>query len=283
MAYSHDFANKLCKDLLWYLIQINSGFILFFNEGRRGNQLGFPIAVARRSAECSNSVLAILEVAMDSFTHRCFLVLNGHSTRQGADRFCGFTDPPLSARGRGAVLGLRQTLVEQEVRLPRVWYVSDRRRAVETFEIMTAGMHAPILHITEKLREINFGNFENLTWEELPADFQRHYESCLRTPMELKFPGGESFREMCERVSASALEILSYQDDDSSIAIVGHQGSLRVWFLMEAGLPPSAFFDETPELADARWVDIGPQQVLAWRRKYLFEHFEPDSPIARRA
>lgn len=220
---------------------------------------------------------------MDGFKHRCFLVLNGHSTRQGADRFCGFTDPPLSTRGRSAVLELRQTLLEQDVRLPKAWYVSDRRRAVETFEIMTAGMHAPVLHISEKLREINFGDFENLTWEELPADFQRHYEACLRNPMELRFPGGESFREMCERVSAGALEILAYEGDDSSIGIVGHQGSMRLWFLMEADLPPSAFFDDTPELADARWVEMGVQQVVAWRRKYLHPGVEPDGPAARRA
>lgn len=220
---------------------------------------------------------------MEGFKHRCFLVLNGHSTRQGADRFCGFTDPPLSIMGRSAVMGLRQSLAEREIRLPRVWYVSDRRRAIETFEILTAGMHTPVLHITERLREINFGNYENLTWEELPADFQQHYETNLRNPMELKFPGGESFRDMCERVSTGALEILTYDGDDSSIGIVGHQGSMRLWFMMEAGLPPSAFFDETPELADARWVDIGVRQVIEWRRKYLQLQVTPVDPATRRA
>jgi hypothetical protein len=52
---------------------------------------------------------------------------------------------------------------------------------------------------------------------------------------------------------------------------------------MEADLPPSAFFDETPELADARWVEMGVHQVVAWRRKYLHPGVEPDAPAARRA
>jgi len=200
---------------------------------------------------------------------RCFAVLNGHSTRGQADRFCGWTDPPLSSQGRQAVLALRQRLNETGVRLPKIWYVSDRRRAVESFEIMTAGMHAPVVRLTDALREINFGSFENLNWEELPGDFQRHYEACLKAPLELSFPSGESFRDMCERVSTGALEILSYEEDDSDIGLVGHQGSLRLWFMMAEGLPPEAFFDETPELGDGRWLDISVTHVAHWRRKYL--------------
>jgi broad specificity phosphatase PhoE len=200
---------------------------------------------------------------------RCFVVMSGRSTRGYADRFCGFTDPPLSAHGRQAVLSLQQEVLQQGTRLPRVWYVSDRRRAIETFEVLTAGTRAPVVHLTEALREINFGDFENLTWEELPPDFQRHYETCMTAPMDLKFPGGESFAEMCERVSRGAVEILSYEDDDSDIGVVGHQGSMRLWMMMARGEAPTAFFDETPELGHSLWLDIGVQQVVQWRRRYL--------------
>ncbi len=64
---------------------------------------------------------------------RCLVVQNGRSTRGQADRFCGWTDPPLSGQGRQAVLTLRQKLLDSGVRLPKIWYVSDRRRAVESF------------------------------------------------------------------------------------------------------------------------------------------------------
>ena len=204
-----------------------------------------------------------------SSQRRCFVVLNGRSTRGHADRFCGWTDPPLSASGRQAVLAFRQRLADEGIRLPKIWYVSDRRRAVESFEIMTAGMHAPVVRLSDKLREINFGTYENLNWEELPEDFQRVYEACLKSPMELRFPGGEGFREMCERVSTAALDILSYEEDDSDIGILGHQGSMRLWFMMAEGLPPESFFNETPELGDGRWLTIGVSHVAQWRRKYL--------------
>ena len=200
---------------------------------------------------------------------RCLTVMSGRSTRGHATRFCGFTDPPLASEGRQAVMALRQQLVADGVRFPQIWYVSDRRRAVETFEILTAGMRAPIVRLSEKLREINFGDYENLTWEELPQDFQRHYEACLKAPMDLKFPRGEAFRDLCERVSTGALEILSYEEDDSDICIVGHQGSMRVWHMMAAGQPPDAFFDATPELGKGEWLDISVAHVAQWRRKYL--------------
>lgn len=200
---------------------------------------------------------------------RCFIVMSGKSTRGQEDRFCGWTDPPLSAQGRHDVLTLRERVTEDGTRLPKIWYVSDRRRAAETFEVMTAGMHAPVVRLNDKLREIHFGQYENLTWEELPQDFQRHYEACLRSPMELRFPGGEGFRELCERVSASALDILSYEEDDSDIGIVGHQGSLRLWIMMAQGLPPEAFFDETPEFGNGRWLDIDVAHVAQWRRRHL--------------
>ncbi len=200
---------------------------------------------------------------------RCFVVMAGRSTRGDSTRFCGFTDPPLSLEGRKVILALREDQATTGRRLPPIWYVSDRRRAVETFEILTAGARAPVVRLTEKLREINFGDYENLTWEELPQDFQRHYEACLRAPMELKFPRGEGFRDMCDRVSAGALEILSYEDDDSDIGIVGHQGSMRLWFMMAQGLPPETFFDDTPELGKGAWLDIGVQHVAQWRRKHL--------------
>jgi alpha-ribazole phosphatase len=200
---------------------------------------------------------------------KCLLIQHGSTTRGSDDRFCGFTDPPLSSTGRQLVLNLRERLQREGVRLPGTWYVSDRRRTVETFEIMTAGLPAPVVRLSEKLREINFGEFENLTWQELPVEFQRRYEASMTDPFDLKFPQGESFRDLCERVSSLALEILSWVEHEGDIGIVGHQGSMRLWVMMAEGLPPSAFFSERMQHGEARWIEIGADQVAQWRQKYL--------------
>jgi broad specificity phosphatase PhoE len=200
---------------------------------------------------------------------RVFTTISGRSTRGANDRFCGFTDPPLSVEGSQAVLSFRQGLQSENHQLPHIWYVSDRRRAIETFEIITAGMRAPVLKLCKNLRELHFGDYENLTWEELPPDFQQHYESNLATPMNLTFPGGESFREMADRVSRGAIEILTYDLDDSDIGVVGHQGSIRLWEMMAEELPPESFFDVTPAQADGRYLTITVSHVSKWRRQYL--------------
>jgi len=195
-------------------------------------------------------------------------MVNGVSTRAG-NRFSGWTDPPLSVLGQQAVMALRDRMISQNDSLPRIWYVSDRRRAVASFEIVTAGMHAPVVRLTEKLREINFGDYENLTWDELPPDFQRTYELALTDPMPLRFPHGESFFEMCDRVTTGAIDILSFVGDDSDLGILGHQGSVRLWQMLATGAPPRDFFVDAPEFASASWVNISLADVASWRQKYM--------------
>jgi broad specificity phosphatase PhoE len=197
---------------------------------------------------------------------RVLLVQNGESSRGHGDRFCGFTDPPLSEKGRQDVLDFLNRLGKD--RLPRCWFSSDRRRAQETFDILSAGLHAPIIRLTDTLREMNFGDFENLTWEELPPAFQRHYESCLKDPRDLKFPRGESFLDLCRRVSSGALEILAY-DDNSDIGIVGHQGSIKIWSMMANALAPAHFFEAIPEFSQGIWLNISLGDVASWRRAHL--------------
>jgi broad specificity phosphatase PhoE len=180
----------------------------------------------------------------------------------------------MAAEGRQAVLALRESFQNSGMSLPKVWYVSDRRRAIATFEIMTAGMHAPIVHITENLREINFGHYENLSWDEIPPDFQSHYDFCLHKPSELRFPGGESFNDFCDRVTRGLLEILSQEGDSSDLGIIGHQGSMRLCFMLAEGLAPEAFFDVTPQTGSGEWISLSASDVSAWRSKYLREYLD---------
>lgn len=200
---------------------------------------------------------------------RCFLMCHGEMTGSEQEKFCGFTDPPLSSQGKKSILDLRDRLAKENRKIPNVWYVSDRRRAIQSFEIMTAGVYAPVVRLTEKLREINFGAYENLTWEELPEEFRVQYENYREYPMRLGFPLGEKFIDFCERVSTGALEILSYGEDE--IGLIGHQGSLKLWKLMAAGSPISEFFDTEIHYADSFWLDINASDVANWRHR----HFGP--------
>jgi len=215
--------------------------------------------------------------------YNCLLVQHGSTTRGTEDRFCGVTDPPLSQAGRQLMMDLRERLQRSGKRLPSTWYVSDRRRAVESFEIMTAGFHAPIVRLSDRLREINFGDYENLTWSELPVEFQRQYEAAQSDPFELKFPQGESFRDLCDRVSSIALEILSWVQEEGDVGIVGHQGSLRVWVLMAEGLGPSEFFSTTMHHGEHRYVELGVDQVAQWRQRWLARTVVSHGPVAFRS
>ena len=164
---------------------------------------------------------------------------------------------------------MREKLQMVRANLPNVWQVSDRRRAVETFEILTAGTEAPVVGLTDSLREINFGDFEGMTWDELPPEFQRDYSACQTNPFELEFPRGETFRELCERVSRGAVAIFSSLFCEAELGIVGHQGSLRIWELMAENAAPAGFFAKPFAAGEARWHRLSLEGIKAWRQKHL--------------
>ena len=47
---------------------------------------------------------------MSKTQRRCLIVISGKSTRGSEDRFCGWTDPPLSREGRQSILALGQQI-----------------------------------------------------------------------------------------------------------------------------------------------------------------------------
>ena len=55
-----------------------------------------------------------------AINRRCFIVMSGKSTRGLADRFCGWTDPPLSPEGRQQILTCHQDISVSAQSLPRI-------------------------------------------------------------------------------------------------------------------------------------------------------------------
>ncbi len=137
-----------------------------------------------------------------------------HAETDMAGRFCGHSDPELNARGREQARGLLCTEQFDCV------YTSDLRRAVSTAE----AIGCPVV-LRPALREIYFGQWEGLSWEEIErADPDYAREWIARYPG-LPAPGGESFAEFEARVLNEVNRLL---DQRGPIAVVTHGGVLRV-------------------------------------------------------
>jgi alpha-ribazole phosphatase len=145
-----------------------------------------------------------------------------HAETEMSGRFCGHSDPEINAQGRAQAAGLAQSLSQEPI--DRV-YSSDLRRATSTAHAIAAAREIPHV-LRPALREIHFGQWEGLSWQEIEAldrDYSRewvaHYPG-------LPAPAGESFHAFEARVLAEVEHLL--ECTRGPIAVVTHAGVLRV-------------------------------------------------------
>lgn len=101
-------------------------------------------------------------------------------------------------------------------------YTSPLARAVETATAVADAQRLVPIQVDE-LREIDFGEVDGLTFDALPAEVQA---GLLGEPMQMRFPGGETFGELQERV-CRAIDRLVAGHPDATVAVVTHAGSIR--------------------------------------------------------
>ena len=64
------------------------------------------------------------------------------------------------------------------------------------------------MSVDDRLRELDFGQFEGRTYEEIEREHPEFFRSWMETPTLVRFPGGESYAELRERVSAALDDIV---------------------------------------------------------------------------
>jgi broad specificity phosphatase PhoE len=169
-------------------------------------------------------------------TTRLILLRHGEPDAGVRGRCYGRLDPGLSAAGRAC---MRKTwLVLQGEPIAAV-YSSPSRRAVESADARPAG--DPEVIVDPDLREIAFGEFEGLTYNEIAARFPREYANWMSAPTTVTFPGGEAFAAMAARVSR-ALERIRRCHRATTVAIVSHGGVNRLALAAALDLEPSRIF-----------------------------------------
>jgi broad specificity phosphatase PhoE len=118
---------------------------------------------------------------------------------------------------------LRDHLVDEKI---DVVYSSDLKRAMVTAEVIASGRKVDIAACPE-LREMNYGDAEGLTFQEIGSLYPEVAELITNFSLQLKFPGGESFEGFIARTS-KFVERLDRHKPSQTILIVSHSGPLKV-------------------------------------------------------
>jgi broad specificity phosphatase PhoE len=145
-----------------------------------------------------------------------------HAETDMAGTFCGHSNPRLNARGRAQLAELMTTLNTEDI---GEIYASDLLRAQETAQGI-ARCFAVECHLRPALREINFGQWDGLTWEQIEQSDRAYAHRWVAEYPNLSAPGGEGFGDFERRV-LEEIEALVIKTKGRGIAVVTHAGVLR--------------------------------------------------------
>jgi alpha-ribazole phosphatase len=154
-----------------------------------------------------------------------------HAETDMAGTFCGQSDPTVNAAGHRQIQKLAESLRTEPI---AAVLTSDLQRSVTTARTLAESFAIPYI-ARPALREIDFGKWEGLTWEEIEKLDLTFATQWLEAFPHLTPPDGESFEIFEARVMAETSYLLS-QSESSSIVVVTHAGVMRVVLRTLCGL-----------------------------------------------
>jgi broad specificity phosphatase PhoE len=137
------------------------------------------------------------------------LLLIRHAHTDMAGRFCGQIDPPLSIEGQAQLAGINQRLDDIRAKAPcrlAQIFSSDLLRTRQTAEAIAASTGTSV-QLMPALREISFGRWDGLNWQEIEARDPAYADRWAREFPNLPAPDGENFTAFRERITRAVRQI----------------------------------------------------------------------------
>ena len=162
---------------------------------------------------------------------KLLLVRHGEVGEEYLDRYIGSTDISMSPRGREQVKAVRPLL---QGNLPDLCISSTMKRCRDTAAILTEGSGIELIFDPD-LREIDFGNWEGMTFEEILEDFPDEMDRWIEFSPEFIFPGGERIGDFQARIEVAASRLAANPAD--TLLLCTHGGVIRMLICHFLGLP----------------------------------------------
>jgi alpha-ribazole phosphatase/probable phosphoglycerate mutase len=183
-----------------------------------------------------------------------------HAETNMAGTFCGQSDPPVNETGYRQIEELLESL-----RLERIdaVYSSDLQRAATTARALARFLAVPCI-LRDTLREIDFGDWDGLRWEEIEKLDKTYATRWLEDFPQVSAPNGESFMHFEARAMAEAKYLLS-ECENRIVAVVTHAGVMRTILRSLCGVGDSEAWEQTKSYCCTfRYVhaDGAPQEAL---------------------
>jgi alpha-ribazole phosphatase len=162
-----------------------------------------------------------------------FLIRHAQTKHSDDHRYQGTTDAPLNETGKLQAEEIAKRLNDKKI---EAIYSSDLQRSVQTADFIAKEHKLPI-NQDERLREISFGDWEGMSYNEIQAQFPDLLEQWINDPAHHSPPNGETLTQLASRVKSAIDEIKSkHTKENQTVLLVTHGGVIRTLLCMVLGV-----------------------------------------------
>lgn len=185
-------------------------------------------------------------------------------------------DPGLSEKGKQHAQTLADYFGSKGL---DAMYSSPAKRAVQTARLLGRDTDASMTFCTS-LREIDMGDWEGKTYEEMKSLDLDHYDRSMLDPGTYGYPGGESLSDVCKRAMAFMDRIVTDHPYDR-VAVVTHKYVNRAVLAHMMGLPMTRVreIDQDPGCVNVIRVFRGVMELQAVNYTSNFDLVEEDATL----
>lgn len=163
---------------------------------------------------------------------RFIFVRHGETEWNVSGRYQGQTDVPLSEKGRAQAEALGKRFAD--IHVDEV-YSSPLKRAYDTARAIAEPKGLPI-HKVDGIKELNFGEWDGLTKEQLTEQFGEAFVKYRIEPFHYPMAGEGTLNRAKLRVGAALEDIKEeFRHTDKTIVVVAHGGILKlaIFYLLD--------------------------------------------------
>lgn len=147
-----------------------------------------------------------------------FFIRHGQTDWNLNGKIQGSCDIELNEEGILQANRLSRNILQRKYKFSKI-FSSPQKRAVQTAKIVSSATDVEYILI-EGLEEINLGEWEGLSWNEVKRKYPTEYNEWYLNRRYTKHPRGESYQDMLQRVLAAIHKIVTTNTDN--VAIVTH-------------------------------------------------------------
>nr|WP_317333852.1 histidine phosphatase family protein [uncultured Romboutsia sp.] len=153
---------------------------------------------------------------------KLILVRHALTVDNQRSRLSGHIDSSVSEEGKEQIDKITNYLKDFDI--DKI-YTTTSSRTKDTVKKLSELKSIEIIE-KESLKEISFGDFEGLTFDEIKDKYPKEFQDMIQKGYEYKYPNGESLIDSYNRVCIE-LDNIIYNNDNRTILICSHGGTIR--------------------------------------------------------